>query len=61
MFVDFREVPPPPRWEPEPARRRFTPRQRKTMEIVVGVNLVMLVFAPLGGATLVQAIVALWR
>ena len=61
MFVDFRDQPPPPRWEPKPPPRRRTPRQRKTMEIVVGVNIVLLLIAPLGGATILQAIGALLR
>jgi len=62
MFVDFRDQVPPPRWEPKPPpSRRLTPRQRKTMEVVVGFNLVMLLVAPLGGATILQAIGALLR
>jgi hypothetical protein len=62
MFVDFRDQVPPPRWEPKPPPpRRLTPRQRKTMEMVVGFNLVMLLVAPLGGATILQAIGALLR
>jgi len=61
MFVDFRDQVPPPRWEPKRPPRRLTPRQRRTMEVVVGFNLVMLLVAPLGGATILQAIGALLR
>jgi hypothetical protein len=61
MFVDFRDQMPPPRWDPEPTPRRLTPRQRRTMELVVGFNIVMLLVAPLGGATILQAITALLR
>ena len=61
MFVDFRDQMPPPRWDPKPTPRRLTPRQRKTMEVIVGFNIVMLLVAPLGGATILQAIAALLR
>jgi hypothetical protein len=61
MFVDFRDQVPPPRWEPKPPPRHLTPRQCRTVEVVVGFNLVMLLVAPLGGATILQAIGALLR
>lgn len=61
MFVDFRDQPPPPRWDPARTPRGLTPRQRRTMEAIVGFNIVMLLVAPLGGATILQAISALLR
>ncbi|USU09915.1 hypothetical protein NF700_06535 [Sphingomonadaceae bacterium OTU29MARTA1] len=61
MFMDFRDQPPPPRWEPRPGRRRLTPRERKAVEAILLFNAVMLVCGPLAGATLLQAIPALFR
>jgi len=61
MFVDFRDQPPPPRWEPKPRRPPLTARQRRAVELIALLNLVMLVCGPLAGATLFQAIPALFR
>lgn len=61
MFVDFEQGwPPPERREPDPA-----PRQNKRSETVaawiIGFNLVMLLVGPLAGATIFDAIVALFK
>ena len=62
MFVDFRsDWHQPGPWEPKPARARLTKRQERVIGWIVGVNLVMLLVAPLGGSTLVEALVALLR
>ncbi len=62
MYVDFRSDGPAPRpWRPKPAGRRLTRPQEKLLGWLVGINLVLLLVAPLGGATLVEAIVALLR
>jgi hypothetical protein len=64
MFLDFSNQVPPAPWEPNPAppaRPPLTPRQRKTVEMIVGFNLVMMLFAPLAGATIFEGIVALLR
>lgn len=60
MFMDFRGDW-PPQWEPEPPRRpaRLTPRGQKVVGAVVGVNLLLLVFGPLAGATVLDPIL-LW-
>ena len=61
MFVDFQnEWTPPERPEPTPA-----PRQNKRAESVtawiIGFNLLMLLVGPLAGATLFDAVAALFR
>jgi len=61
MFMDFRDQPPPPRWEPKPRRPRLTPRQRRVVEGIIGFNMLMLLCGPLAGATLFGAIAALFR
>lgn len=61
MFMDFRDQPPPPRWEPSPRRPALTPRERKAVTAILLFNMVMLVCSPLAGATLFQAIPALFR
>ncbi|MCU6455021.1 hypothetical protein LPN01_13120 [Sphingomonas sp. A2-49] len=64
MFVDFRNQFPPPPWqpEPEPARRPpLTPRQRKAVEAIAAFNIVMLLCAPLAGATVLQGVAAVFR
>ncbi|PZU08997.1 MAG: hypothetical protein DI606_14290 [Sphingobium sp.] len=63
MFMDFRDQPPPPPWDPRPARRRppLTPRQQKTLGAIVGINIVLLLVAPIGGATFLAALWALLR
>ncbi len=61
MFMEFRDQPPPPRWEPDPVRPRLTPRQRRIVEGIVLFNLLMALCAPLAGATLFEEFVALMR
>lgn len=61
MFMDFRDQLPPPPWEPRPRRRTLTPRQRRTVELIVFFNVAMLLCAPLAGATVVEGVIALLR
>ena len=63
MFVDFRDQPPPPRWEPKPVRKtpQLSKRQQHTLAAIIGINMLLLLIAPIGGATVIQAIVALFR
>lgn len=64
MFQDFRDMPAPPPWRPperSPAKIHLTERQRRTVSIIIGINLVLLLVVPIGGATIVAAIVALCR
>lgn len=61
MFVDNRDWPPPAPWQPERPARRLTIRQAQMMRNIVVFNLVMLVFGPLAGVTLFDAVAALLR
>mgnify|MGYP000237463842 CR=1 FL=1 len=57
---DFRDQPPPPPWQPKQPDRRpaLNVRQQKTLAIVVAINLLLLLVAPIGGATLISALIA---
>jgi hypothetical protein len=61
MFVDFENRwSPPERREPEPCPRPN--KRRETVAAwVIGFNLVMLVVGPLAGATLFDAVAALFK
>ncbi|WP_294351992.1 hypothetical protein [uncultured Sphingomonas sp.] len=61
MFVDNRDWPPPAPWQPERPTRRLTIRQAQVMRNIVVFNLVMLIFGPLAGVTLFDAVAALLR
>jgi hypothetical protein len=50
----------PERWLPEPPRRRMSKRGRTMFAWVLGFNLLMLLIAPIGGATLFDALVRLF-
>ncbi len=60
MFMDFRDQPPPPPWQPKQPDRRPTLNagQQKALAIVVAINLLLLLVAPIGGATLISALIA---
>lgn len=63
MFVDFSDPVPPPRWEPEPSRPprpKLTRREERVLTWLVGLNLAMLLVAPIAGASLVHAVLALF-
>ncbi len=58
MFVgDYSQWLPPPPEEPPP-RPRLTPRQERLLMRILAFNIVLLVVAPIGGATVLQAIAA---
>lgn len=61
MFVDNRNWPPPPPWQPERPVRRLTVKQARVMRNIVVFNLLMLIFGPLAGVTLLDAVVAALR
>lgn len=45
---------------PDP-RPQLTPRQQNALAAIIGVNVLLLLVAPIGGATVIQAIGALFR
>lgn len=61
MFVDNRGWPPPAPWQPERPIRRLTIRQARVMRNIVVFNLLMLIFGPLAGVTLLDAVAAALR
>lgn len=61
MFVDFLDTPAPPPWPPRKPPQRLTERQRRVVAGVIGLNLLLLLVAPIGGATLFAAIAVLWH
>ncbi|WP_159757789.1 hypothetical protein [Sphingomonas sp. 8AM] len=61
MFVDFRDQPPPPPWQPPRRRPRLTAQQEKTLAVIIGLNVVLLLIAPIGGATLIGALALLFH
>lgn len=60
MFLDLDgyQTPSEP-WRPEPPPRRLSPRGEKVMLWVIGLNILLLLVAPIGGATLIHALWAL--
>lgn len=56
MFVDSENRRLPEPWRPQPPKPRLTARQQKVMVWIIGFNVVMLLFGPLAGTTLLQAI-----
>lgn len=60
MFMDFRDQPPPPPWQPKQPDRRpaLNAGQQKTLAIVVAINLLLLFVAPIGGATVISFLIA---
>jgi hypothetical protein len=58
MFVEGGWTPP---WEPPPRKPRLTPRQERVLIWIIAANAVLWFVAPIGGATLFQAVAALFR
>jgi hypothetical protein len=61
MFVDNRDWPPPPPWQPNRPVRLLNPGQARVMRNIVVFNLLMLIFGPLAGVTLLDAVAAALR
>lgn len=51
-----------PPWEPppEPERRRLTKREESVVLWIIGANLLFVLLAPIGGATVVHAVRAMF-
>lgn len=56
IFVDYENRRLPEPWQPPRRRPRLTSGQQKAMVWIVGFNVVMLLFGPLAGTTLLQAL-----
>ncbi len=60
MFLDLNNYTPPPEPPADRGPQPLTPRQQKTLMWIVGVNLILLFVAPIGGATIISAMIALF-
>ena len=58
MFLDLPGAGP---WRPDPPKPRITPKGEKILVWIVALNLVLLLVAPIGGATVIHALIALLR
>lgn len=47
--------------EPPPRAPRPTKRQERALLWIIGVNALLLLFAPIGGATIIHAVLAMLR
>lgn len=50
-----------PPWEPRPRRPRLVERQERVFLWLIVVNALLLLLAPIGGATVIHAVVAMLR
>ncbi|WP_167858483.1 hypothetical protein [Methylobacterium nonmethylotrophicum] len=48
-------------WEPPPRQPRLTQRQERMLVWIIVVNVLLWFMAPIGGATLIQAALAMMR
>ncbi|TXN32991.1 hypothetical protein FV220_04025 [Methylobacterium sp. WL19] len=61
MFVDEGWKPPrEPSWEPPARKPPLTKAQERAVVWIIGVNVLLLFVAPVGGATVIHAIAALF-
>jgi hypothetical protein len=60
MFLDLNNYTPPPEPPADRGQEPLTPRQQKTLIWIVGLNLLLLFVAPIGGATIISAMIALF-
>ncbi|MBP0493457.1 hypothetical protein [Roseomonas indoligenes] len=58
MFLDLPGAGPR---RPDPPKPRITPRGEKVLVWIVALNVVLLLVAPIGGATVIQALISLLR
>lgn len=59
MFVDLPGSWPPEDPRPDPPPRRLSMREQKVLVWLIGVNALLLLIAPVGGASLVQLLIDL--
>lgn len=61
MFLDLKSYGPRPEpWPPKDKRPQLTPRAQKILLWIIGFNVIVLTIAPIGGATVIDAAVAVF-
>ncbi len=61
MYLDRDAWPPPRPWQPPPRKPRLTKRDEKVLTWLIGLALIAWLCAPLAGATLFDALIAMLR
>ncbi len=59
MFVEGGGGWKPPPWRPPPRKPRVTKKQERVILWLVGVNVLFLLIAPIGGVTIVETVISL--
>ena len=59
MFVEGGGGWKPPPWQPPPRKPHITKKQERLILWLVGVNVLFLLIAPIGGVTIVETVVSL--
>jgi len=54
MFLDLNNYTPPPEPPAHQDPQRLTPRQKKALAWIAGLNIILLLIAPIGGATITR-------
>lgn len=60
MFLDLKNYTPPPEPPADRGPERLTPRQQKALAWIVGLNIILLLIAPIGGATVISGLIELF-
>ncbi|QTL04561.1 hypothetical protein J5J86_04280 [Aquabacter sp. L1I39] len=61
MFLDEKMLGPRPEPRPERPHRRLSAREERVLLAILGFNILMLLAAPIGGATILQGLATLVR
>ncbi|MCO5732211.1 hypothetical protein [Rhizobium sp. SSA_523] len=62
MFLDLKSYGPRPEpRQPAPPERRISPRGEKVLVWIICFNLLVLCIAPIGGASVIDALIAVFR
>ncbi|MFN3508962.1 MAG: hypothetical protein ACK4ZU_15905 [Allorhizobium sp.] len=60
MFLDLNNYTPPPEPPAHQDPQRLTPRQKKALAWIAGLNIILLLIAPIGGATIISGLIELF-
>lgn len=60
MFLDLKNYTPPPEPQANRGPEPLTPRQQKALAWIVGLNIILLLIAPIGGATIISGLIELF-